>query len=207
METIDRASWPRRATFALFAAYADPFFDLAVRVRAPGLLEAATERGQSLFGVVLHAVMASANEVPELRTRVRGERVVRHAVVHPSWVVLGDDATMRFANGRFSDHLPTFLASVAEVSTVARRKPPVSDAHTWDDFVYVSCMPRLDLQGVRVERSGRPDDTVPHVVWGRIVDGSFGLTVSAHHGLVDGLHVEQLVVGLEERLAAYASDG
>jgi len=205
MDVIDLDTWPRASTFELFRGYADPFFDLAVRVGAAGVREAAKARGHSPFGVILHALMAAANDVPELRTRIRGDTVVRHGVVHPSWVVLADDGTMRFANGRYDEDLGTFLASVASVTAAAQAKPSLTDAHTWDDFLYVSAMPRLDLLGVRTERSGKEGDSVPHVVWGKIVDGSFGLTVSAHHGLVDGLHIERLVVGLEQRLTRYAA--
>jgi len=205
MQTIERATWPRRRAFVLFRDYADPYFDLSVRVAAPGVLEAAAERGHPPFVVTMHALTASANEVPELRTRIRGDEVVRFDEVHPSWVIQGSDGTMRFANGRFDPDLSAFVQAVDATERAARAKPPVTDAHAWDDFLYLTYYPRLDLQGVCVERSARPTESVPQLTWGRLVDGSFGLTVSAHRGLVDGWHVQQLVGEVEDRLAGYSA--
>lgn len=205
MKPVDLATWPRRPMFELFSEYADPYFDLAVRIRVPGLRHALSRRRHDAFGVVLQAIGCAVNEQPALRLRLHQRKVVCFDTVHPSWVVVGHDGVMRFANGRHDDDLEVFLASVERTSALAAKRPGLAGAHAWDDFVYLRHLPEVELLGARMQRSGRPSDSVPHVMWGAIVDDAIGMTISAHHGLVDETDVVAFVASVRGRLESYVA--
>lgn len=208
MRRIDLATWPRRQHLALYATYADPIYELSMRVDATGVRAAARAAGHGAFSVVLHALVSAANEVPELRTRLVDGAPVEVPRVHPGWVVLAPDETMRFAFCDLDDDLDRFDAAVRAAGAAAAARPELVLGDGRLDVIFASCLPRLDLVGARPERSGRRDDATPHLVWGAIAPEAggrevFTLTASAHHGLVDGLHLTRLAHRAEARLAAY----
>lgn len=209
MRTIELASWPRRDHFRLFQSYSDPFFDLSAQVAAPGLRDAAKKRGHSPFGVVLHAISAAVQEVAPLRLRLRegGQQVIEHSAAHPAWAVLAPDGTVRFARAAWTPELPDFLAGVEAGAAEARARAGLEGAHDRDDVFYASCMPWMEVTSVRPERSGRPEESVPRFFWGRTTAEGFTLSMTVHHGLVDGLHLGQTISSVEAHLHAYLAGG
>lgn len=201
---VDLDTWPRRAQYELYGGLADPFYDLTVRVPVGDLLARCRAAGWSPFAVVLAGLTAAVNAVEPFRMRRRGEAVVVHEVVHPSWVVLGAEDRLGFARGVAHDDLGEQLASIVALTEQVRAEPHLTEAHGRDALIYASSLAPLDVVAVRGERSGYPDDSVPRFYWGRVVDGRLGLTISAHHGFVDGVHsvrlVEQLSAALGRRL-------
>lgn len=192
----------------MFKTYQDPFFDISAWIRAPRLKDVARARGVSLFGVVLHALNAGVNQVPALRLRLRegGEVVVEHEAVHPAWAVLAEDGTVRFARGVWSPERAPFLAAVEAGAAEARAQERLSGAHARDDVFYASCMPWMDVRAVRPERSGRPEESVPRLFWGRVEPEGFTISMTVHHGLVDGLHLGLLVQAAEAHLAGFLGE-
>ncbi|MCK6503381.1 CatA-like O-acetyltransferase [Myxococcota bacterium] len=200
MRTIDLASWPRRPQYELYRACADPFYELTVRVSAPAVVEASRQAGWSVFAVVLAALTHAIQRCEPLRTRQRGEEVVVHDRIHPSWVVLGEGGRMSFARGQAHDELRDQLVAIEQTTAAARATPSLGEPHGRDDLFYASSLAPLDLVSVRPERSGLREDCVPRFFWGRVVEGRLHLTISAHHAFVDGMHLVGLVADLEEAL-------
>lgn len=201
MRRIDLESWPRRAQFEHFRRMADPFFELSLRVRAPGLLCRCQQAGWSPFPVLVAALSGAANECEALRTRLRAGEVVIHERVHPSWTVQAPDGRLAYARGRFIEDPAAMLASIVETTRAARAAPSMDAPHAQDDRIYLSSLAPLDLLAVRPEKSGLPDDCVPRFFWGRLHDDHLVLAMSLHHALVDGMHLPPFVAALEERLA------
>lgn len=200
MRTIDLETWPRRPQYELYRGCADPFYELTVRVSAPAVVEASRQAGWSVFAVVLAALTHAVHRCEPLRTRQRGEKVVVHDRIHPSWVVLGEGGRMSFARGQAHDNLGEQLVAIEQTTAAARATPSLGEPHGRDDLFYASSLAPLDLVSVRPERSGLREDCVPRFFWGRVVEGRLHLTVSAHHAFVDGMHLVGLVADLEEAL-------
>lgn len=200
MRFIDLDSWPRRGQFELYRACADPFFDLAVSVRTPGLAERCRQAGWSPFPVIVAGLCEAMTQHEALRMRIRGERVVVHDQVHPSWVVRAEDGRLGFARGRAYEDLAAQLAEVRDATAQTRAAPSMAAPHQRDDLFYVSSLAPLDLLGVHPDRSGLPDDTVPRFFWGRLHEAHLVISLSVHHALVDGMHLPPFVESLERAL-------
>jgi chloramphenicol O-acetyltransferase len=203
MKPIDLAAWSRRSHFEHFSRYAQPFFDIAGRVDVSGLTARAAAAGESLFAALLYEVTAAVQRVPALRQRVRGGEVVEYERVHPSFTVLVDEEHFNFATVEFTPERGDFLAAVA--AEVARRRGQTTldiDADVRGDLVFVTTLPWLDFTAVTHAMSGWPEDTYPRLAWGKVVarDGrhEVAFQVTAHHALVDGVHVARLFRLFEE---------
>ncbi|MDH3713207.1 MAG: CatA-like O-acetyltransferase [Gammaproteobacteria bacterium] len=71
------------------------------------------------------------------------------------------------------------------------------------DWLYMSCPPWVDFTPMTNPVNG-PDDCVPRITWGKIVQhpGAWRLSVAiqVHHALVDGLHLGRFYEALRSRM-------
>jgi chloramphenicol O-acetyltransferase type A len=192
MRIVDLETWPRRGAFELFRTYANPFFNVCVPLEAGALLEFVRARpGVSFATACLYLALRTARGYEPFRYRLRDGGVVIHDELHAGTATLagGELAFMYFA---WSDHFPTFQEN-------ARRDQAEADAgaidprHEVTDLIYFSTLPWIAFTGLTHARSGRADDSVPRVTFGRY-HASGGqvvipIAVEVHHALMDGLHV------------------
>lgn len=200
MRVIDRATWPRRHHLETFLRFERPHTSVCAPVDVTNLVAAVRAQGASLFGTLLHAACVAANAVPELRQRLRGDDVVEHAVVHPSFTVAGPDDTFRFCPGRFEPDPARFRRAMREAMDEAAREQPLTEA-PGDDRIFVSSLPWVAFTAVEHPMKSAAD-CVPRIAWGRVdtADGAsrVPLSITAHHGLVDGLHMARFIARFEE---------
>jgi len=204
MRRIDLATWPRRSHLKLFESYAVPYTSLVAPVRATKLHRLAKAEGLGLFRPILWAVSSAANAVPELRQRIRGAEVVEHDVVHPSYTMMSEGEVFNYCT---VDHDPdprAFFAAVdAENARVEGTTELVPDAPGRDDLLFVSSIPWRRFTALTHPVPLDPADSYPRLAWGRAEPGPDGevelsLGVSAHHGLVDGVHMARFYEAFEE---------
>ena len=88
MRRIDGPNWPRGGHYAHFRTFQNPWFQIAARIQVGGLVRWARAKHVSLSRTLVWAATRAANSVPELRHRIRGDQVVEHEVVHPSFTIL-----------------------------------------------------------------------------------------------------------------------
>ncbi|MEX1034861.1 MAG: chloramphenicol acetyltransferase [Sneathiella sp.] len=206
-EQIDIDTWDRREQYLLFRGMEIPHFSLTAPVEITPLVEKARKDKRSLFNAVLYGIMRTVNDIPEFRTRFRGETVLRHPVVHPSFTVPIANDHFGFCEARYIDDWPEFDAEVTAAKEKAGRQPALSEEiEGQDQWIYLSCMPWLDFTAATHPLQNR-DDCIPRIAWGKIVeeDGRARVSVNlqAHHALMDGLHAARFYEGLQENLLKF----
>ena len=99
---VDMSRDPRRDQFAYFQTLANPYVGVTVQVDVTDLSERCRETGASFFLAVLYAAVRAANGVPELRRRIRGDRVAEYDRCPSSHTVgpVGRDLLLLPAGGR-----------------------------------------------------------------------------------------------------------
>jgi chloramphenicol O-acetyltransferase len=186
--------WPRRSHFHYFKTYERPFLDVCARVDVTALRQHCRQSGEPLFATMLHHAMASANDIVELRLRFEGDEVYEYERVHPSFTILNEDEAVNFCPADFSEDRKTFLEEVRRRTTALKQNADLYlDEDGRPDFVYVTSLPWIDFQSIGHAWSGDRTDCIPRIAWGKFVDRDGRTEVSvqltAHHSLVDGLHV------------------
>ncbi|GGL51417.1 chloramphenicol acetyltransferase [Wenxinia marina] len=188
---IDLATWDRAEHFRLFRSYERPHFSVTSRVEVTRFREARRLRGVSLYRATLFAVGAGIAATPALRTRFRGDRVVRHDRIDLSMSVPRPDGTFGYGYVPFDPDFGTFDAEAASRIAEAEKATALgaNDGAARDDVAYASCLPWIDFTSVTNALPG-PDDCIPRIAWGRITAGGGRLTMAmaleVHHALVDG---------------------
>lgn len=83
---VDMAHDPRSGQFAYFRAMADPWVGVTVPVDITAFYKALN--GQPFFLSFLYAVVRAANDVPELRRRLRDGEVIEYDRCQPSYTAM-----------------------------------------------------------------------------------------------------------------------
>lgn len=210
---LNLAEWPRRHHLAFFCGFEQPHFQLTSRVDVTVLHSACKARGVGLFGALLYCTTRAANEETALRMRLRwiGDNdlpdVVVHDAVHPSFTAAvplseadaaapGCDLPLfGYATARYSQQFSEFARRVGAASKAVAGDADIETQASWDtdDLLFVSSVPWLDLCSVQHAMACARTDSTPRIFWGRVVAAGerreVGLSLQAHHGLVDGGHV------------------
>ena len=206
-ERIDIETWERREQYLLFRSMDVPHFSLTAPVEIMPLVEKARKDKRSLFNAVLYGIMLTVNGIPEFRTRFRGEAVIRHRVVHPSFTVPIANDHFAFCEALYQEDWPTFDAEVTAAKEQASRQTKLSDDIAGEDqWIYLSCMPWLDFTGATHPLQNK-DDCIPRIAWGKIIEeddrARVSVNLQAHHALMDGLHAAKFYEGLQENLLKF----
>ena len=213
---IEQEGWPRREHFRLYSGLEFPHVNICVRLEITELWANRAHAPVSPTIALVYAITRSANRVPELRQRIRGEQVVEHEVIHPVVTVLGDDDLFGLATLSFDPCFATFAAEATEELSKVRGTTSLRDfphgqaaEGSRDDLLTISILPWLAFTSYAITRRPKTD-SIPILAAGKVeeVSGSFRLPffVNFHHALVDGVHVARFVKHIEEE-AREIADG
>jgi chloramphenicol O-acetyltransferase type A len=214
MKTITFDSAHRRRHFDFFSAMDVPYFSVTAPLSAGPLVELVKARGLRLHVATVYLVADAANRVPELRRRIRGDAVVEHEVVHPSFSVATDEADVfSFCEVKFVRPFAAFAAEAEQRMERMRTAPVFADDPGRDDYLFLSAFPWTAFTAVTQPVPLSPPDSVPRIVWGKVSpagldgDGPLALSVSiqAHHAVVDGRHLARFFELLQSSFRAPAA--
>lgn len=203
---VDLATWPRAAQFRFFRTYDRPHYAVTSRLDVTAVM-ARKATGLSPYRACLHAIGVGIHAVPELCMRFRGENVVRHDMITLSMTVPTQAGSFGYAYVPFVADFTSFdLQAKALIDRTAALADLAPNDGERDDLAYLSCMPWLDYTAINNALPG-PQDCIPRVTWGRIVDhgGRFdmAMTLEVHHALVDGAQVGAYFAAVQDALRAF----
>ena len=209
MRIIDIETWNRRKQYENFISYTNPVFSVGTTVDVTGLVELCRKNKISFFSAFLYVITKCSNKVPEMRLRIKGENVIQFDAVHPSYVVLceGDElkTCVTYAN---DDFLMFYQNSRKDIANVRSRESQAYNEGVDNDVLYVSCIPWIRLNSISNPYNllDKEQSSIPRITWGKYyLNGEryeIYLDIAAHHALVDGVHVAQLVQMIEEELTS-----
>jgi len=202
LKIIDQATWKRRDHYNLYKKLEYPYLNVTANVNIDHLYTWSKENNVSLFSCIAYLTSRAANQIPELRMRIRAEQVVEHPIVHPSFTVLTDDETFGFATIRFSTEFFKFHQNVIAGIEATKKNPTIHDEPGRDDMIFLTTMTWISFTQISHPVPLNPPDSFPRITWGKFFDQGYQrlmpLSLLANHALVDGLHVGQFFELVQE---------
>jgi len=186
----------RQKHFDLFNAFDQPHFNITANVSIENLLSYLKKQGHSVSAGIVYTIARAANEIPEFRWRIRGNTVVEHAAVHPSFTVYTEVADVfSFCTVTYNNHAATFIENARKQSDQMRKTPILEDEADRDDYLFLSAIPWISFTSMQHAMPLKPVDSVPRISWGKFFSQNgtqhMPLSVQAHHAVVDGRHTGQ----------------
>lgn len=192
------ATWVRRPHFELFGSFSHPWLDISTSVDATLAWNICQRAGgPSFFAASVFLALQAVNAVEQLRQRIHGDEVVEYDRIHAGVTVLRDDDTFGFGFIDYSDDFAVFSAAAAvEVERVRHQSGELVD-RPHDNLIHFSILPWFSFSSVGHPRRRCATDSIPKIVLGRCTQEhstwKLPVAISAHHGLVDALHVARFL--------------
>ena len=208
MKKIDLSSWKRKEHFEFFSKMDSPIFGIVTEVDCDECYKNSKENGISFFASYLHKSMIAVNSVEELKYRIVDNEIIAFEKIHAGITIAREDETFGFGFVNFSQDFETFNAElnneILEVKNCSGLRLNNDDIKK--DLIRHSTIPWNSFSGLLHPANIDRKESVPKITFGKFAvrDGKRMLPISieAHHGLVDGLHIAKYLNEFQKQLNA-----
>lgn len=206
MKTITFQDPHRKKHFEFFRQMDQPHFNLVANVDITGFLQAIKAQRLSFTPYIVYALSKVANDIPTFRWRIRGEEVVEHESVQPSFTVPTEASDVfSFCTVAYDPDREIFIQRALQTIEQMKTDPSFEDEEGRDDFLFMSAIPWVSFTGLSHAMHYSPADSVPRISWGKYFEQNgrtlMPLAVQAHHAVVDGSDMGRYFQQVEGLLA------
>lgn len=203
---IDVETWPRKDAYRLFSRGYLPYFSVTTPLDVTELRRFTKKEGLSFYRAMVYIVSRAMNELEPFRLRIRKDGIAVCETVSPSYTTAGRDGAFGISDVEYlpGETMADFCRRALEKEAGQREQMVVQD-DVRDDLIFISSVPWFVTTSVLQEQPTNPDDSFPRVLWDRIHEEKGRLlvnfTVQLNHRLLDGSHVRDLLLRMEELMA------
>ncbi len=203
---IDVETWPRKDAYHLFSKGYLPFFAVTTPLDVTELRRFTKKEGLSFYRAMVYIVTRAMNELEPFRLRIRKDGIAVCETVSPSYTTAGRDGSFGISDVEYlpGETMADFCRRALEKEASQREQMAVQD-DVRDDLIFISTVPWFVTTSVLQEQPTDPDDSFPRVLWDRIHEEKgrqlVNFTAQLNHRLVDGSHVRDLLLRMEELMA------
>ncbi len=201
---IEIENWKRKKTFEFFLNFENPFFNLTAPLDVTKLYQFCKSNKLSFSLASLFFSIRTANEIPEFRLRLRGEKLLEFDKIHATQTILNEDETISFCYFDLTENVFEFdAAGKRSVEKYKALKTLEVEAERLD-LIYYSIIPWVAFTSFKNATRLDFSQTIPRLVFGKLFEenGKMKLphAVEVHHSILDGLHVGRYFNLLQEKL-------
>ena len=210
-QIVDLTTWRRRGSFEFFRPFLNPFITVTSEIACTGSREQARHEGSTFFLRYLYAILSGVNAIEEFRYRIDArEQVVLFDQVDALTFVATDNRGT-FRSQRIPYH-PDYRKFVSEaiplmqpdvvVDPFEAEKEMLADEQI--DVVAVSAVPSMYFTSIVPAQENRYGSSYPLFTVGKMQQREgverIPISISAHHGFVDGYQIGALLNHMETML-------
>ena len=200
---ISLESWPRKEHFRFYNDFLEPFFSVTAQVDCTNVVRECRAANRSSTLRLWHGVLWAANSEESFRLRVLDGKPVSYPVIHLSPTVLKSDETFAISFlPYFHDYADFESAAQPRLEKAKSSRGLFPDEGPRRiDLIHFSMLPWFRFTGLTHARHLKTPDSEPKITLGRFAkEGDrylIAVSVTAHHGLLDGFHVARFLQKLE----------
>lgn len=192
----------KKKHFELFNGMNHPHFNITANIEIGPLITYCKKQQLSISHSIVFLIAKTANEIPEFKWRIRGNEIVEHNTIQPSFTVHTDTSDVfSFCTVNYNPDSSIFLRDAKNISEAMKTNPSMEDEEGRDDYLFLSAFPWVSFTSMQHAMHYHPCDSVPRISWGKFFNNNgklvMPISVQVHHALVDGKHVGQFYQTLE----------
>jgi chloramphenicol O-acetyltransferase type A len=185
-----------------------PHYNICVNIDITNFLAKIKEKKIPFYYAMIYAATYALNQVEEFRYRIRGEQVVLHDIIHPSFTDMSNDTDLfKMVTVDMEKSILDFIKKAIEKSRNQTDYFVIKDVEGRDDLTYITCIPWVSFTHLSHTISFNKDDSIPRLAWGKYFNEGdkilLPFSVQAHHSFVDGIHMGKYIDCLQEYLNEY----
>ena len=203
---INVETWPRKDAYRLFSRGYLPYFSVTTPLDVTELRRFTKKEGLSFYRAMVYIVSRAMNELEPFRLRIRKDGIAVCETVSPSYTTAGRDGSFGISDVEYlpGETMVDFCRRALEKEASQREQMVVQD-DVRDDLIFISSVPWFVTTSVLQEQPTNPDDSFPRVLWDRVHEEKgrqlVNFTAQLNHRLLDGSHVRDLLLRMEELMA------
>lgn len=209
MKKIDIDHWKRKKHYEFYKDYTFPHFSITVQIEITDLIPYIKQHHIAFFPTFLYLFMKAMNDFDEFKYRIRGNEVVLHDSITPSYTVLNQEELYVFCTTEYDSDYDRFYDSVTKDIKLAKTDDRLEDLPGRDNLVFVSSVPWNTYTQMTHPIDSNHPDSFPRITFGKYYMESniikIPFTIFVHHGLCDGLHVSRFLERIQENIAWFIS--
>ena len=203
-QKIDISTWNRKEHFEFFCTFEEPFFGITTPIDMTIAYEKAKAMQIPFFVYYLHKTIVAVNQVENFRYRIEENEVVLYDEIDASATIIREDKTFGFSFMKFHSDIQDF-AKIAQIEIERIQITPGLFTREFpENIIHFSAVPWINFTGLTHSRKYTLKDSCPKVSYGKLVEEngkkSMALSVTVHHGLVDGYHIGLFIEALQTEL-------
>ncbi|GAA5087726.1 chloramphenicol acetyltransferase [Chryseobacterium ginsengisoli] len=183
-----------------------PFFGFTTEVDCTKAYDKAKEEGKSFYAVYLYKSMVAINTVDELKLRIVDGKVILYDEVHVGGTIGRPDGTFGFSFFHYSENFETFNEELQkEIKSVQNSVGlGISNDVLPINHIRHTAIPWNSFSTILHPTNFDPKECIPKIAFGKftIREGRKMMPVSieAHHGLADGIHLAKYIEAFQKEL-------
>lgn len=199
-------SWKRKEYYEFYSGFDQPFFGIDAQIKCTKAVTYCKEENISFFMYYMYKAFLALNEIAEFKTRIVDDEVRQYETIHVGTTIGRLDESFAFAFCEFQEDFTQFAQQFSEeIERVNQTTGLRLNANTRRaDLMHCSSIPWISFTGIHHARHSGFKDSIPKLTFGKYFekDGELHLPISvhAHHGLMDGIHVAKFFKQLESLL-------
>lgn len=197
-------TWNRKSHFEFFSQFEEPFFGITAPVDVTIAYKNAKSTQTSFFIYYLHKILEAVNNVESFKYRIKDQQIIIHDRVHTSATIMREDQTFGFSFMEYHPELGVFkenalqeIKRIQETSGILTREYP-------ENIIHFSAIPWINFSAISHSRNFSKEDSCPKISVGKIFEENnfqkMNISVTVHHGLMDGYHVSLFFEELQKLL-------
>jgi chloramphenicol O-acetyltransferase type A len=202
MRYIDMQTWSRRNHFRVFSTFNHPHFSMCVNVDVTAFYPFVKRHGYSLTVSMVYVISRASNAIPEFRQRIRGDQVVEHDIVSPSFSILTDVDLFSFCAVEYAAHFSEFARRAEKNIAYVKAHPDLEANPEKDEMLYMTSIPWVSFTSFSHPMQFHPADSIPRFAWGKYFQEGdtwkMPLSVQGHHAVMDGIHMGRFYETLQD---------
>lgn len=201
---IDLEKYPRRQHFAYFSSLQYPYVGVTNNVDVTEMVQFCKDRKYSFYLVFMHAVALAADDIAELRQRIRNRGIIEYSECPTSHIELLDNGTYCYCTLQHHMELEEYIPYAESIRKQCRLKGSIEEDNDCESMYFISALPWLHYTSL-IQPVAGGEESNPRITWGKYQKDYCGreklpVTILAHHGLVDGIHIARFYDNLEKQL-------
>lgn len=208
MKIIDLDGWERTTHYNFFKRMDYPHYNMCMNLDITNFSAKTKEKNIPVYYAMIYAATYALNQVEQFRYRIRGEQVVLHDMIHPSFTDMSEGTDLfKMVTVDMEQSILDFTKKAKEKSNNQSDYFVFKDVEGRDDLTYITCIPWVSFTHLSHTISFNKDDSIPRLAWGKhFMENNkilLPFSVQAHHSFVDGIHVGKYIDYLQEYLMQF----
>lgn len=204
----------RRDRYDLFRAFENPLVNINFMLDVPDFRPYCKARQIPVFHFFLFCLLNTVKDIDNFMYRIYQDEVIRIDDFPASYTVINGDENLNYTRFAMTDQLDVFIARSLEAKRIAEASSELINTgegmseRERRNNIFITSLPWLDMRAIEHPIHRHRDADIPTFTWGKFGpaqdDGRMTVpfSVQAHHGFVDGYHIQKLAQALARRIAA-----